>query len=392
MLKLYQTDHLISYGPESLSHMISLPFFINLSLFLNLAALSLWDLKKGILPDILLILLAFLAFISFEIPHIESAVILGILGYGLYKLYPLLKKQEGLGLGDVKMMAVCGLWLTPTDIPLFLILGGGIGLLIAIFWRFIYKNLTFPLGPALAIALGICIFSNTNQAFGELTMSPTFSGPSIVPAQGTKPNSLVVIIHGYGADGENLLPLGKAWASLLPNTVFVSPHGPVICEVNPFGKQWFSLKEWTPSQNLEEFQTQILEEIQAITPTFQKYLDDLLKQYDIPSEKLALVGFSQGAALALHMGLHRPECAGIVAYSGGYISDPQHANTAHPPVLLIHGTEDQVLLSSQSEMAEKKLKAMGIPVTLCLLPYLDHEIDERGLKLGATFLREKLYQ
>lgn len=372
--------------------MATLSFVINLSLFLNLVALSLWDFKKGILPDILLIFLAFLSFIYFSIPHIKSAFILGILGYGLYKIYPLLKKQESLGLGDVKMLAASGLWLAPIDIPLFLILSGSIGLVIALFWHFLYKSPNFPLGPAIAIALGICTFGNISQAFGDPIVNSTFSGPSIVPSHGKKPDSLVVIIHGYGADGENLLPLGKVWSSLLPNTVFVAPHGPVICEVNPYGKQWFSLKDWAPAQNLEKFQTQILKEIQSITPTFQKYLDDLLKQYDIPPEKLALVGFSQGATLALHIGLHRPECAGIVAYSGGYIPDPHHVNTAHPSVLLIHGIADQVLLSSQSEMAEKQLKTMGIPVTLSLLPYLDHAIDERGLELGGAFLKEKFYQ
>ncbi len=281
------------------------------------------------------------------------------------------------------MLAVVGLWLSPSQIPLFLTLGGGIGVLIALFWRLTKKGLRFPLGPALALALGICIVGGDGLSKGENNMTTNFSGPHLSPTSKGKPDSLVVLIHGYGSDGEDLISLGKSWASILPNTLFVAPHGPIACEMNPSGNQWFGLKDWDPAR--------ILKEIQALTPSFNRYLDGLLKTYELPPEKLALVGFSQGAMLALHVALHRPRCAGVVAYSGAFLEDPLELKVARPPILLIHGTEDQVLPSSFSQMAEERLKALSVPVTLSFLPGLEHEIDGRGLGMGGAFLKDHLY-
>lgn len=132
-------------------------FLSNSLLFLILIGLSIKDFKDGVIPDILLVLLAILGLLRFGVAHTTSVLMLGVLAYGLYKLYPLLKRQEGLGLGDVKMMAVSGLWLEPFQIPLFLIISGTIGVGIALLWRISKEKSRFPLGPALALALGICI-------------------------------------------------------------------------------------------------------------------------------------------------------------------------------------------------------------------------------------------
>ncbi len=120
--------------------------------------ISLKDIRERIIPDVGLLILALLGLLHCGLSHSLSVVILGGISYGLYKLYPLLKGQEGLGFGDVKMMACCGVWLPPSDIPLFFIIGGSGGLLFAIVWRLLYKRARFPLGPALALALGFCIF------------------------------------------------------------------------------------------------------------------------------------------------------------------------------------------------------------------------------------------
>ena len=214
-------------------------------------------------------------------------------------------------------------------------------------------------------------------------MTQTFSGPQLDPAAGGKPTSLVVLFHGYGADGDNLLSLGKTWGSLLPNTLFIAPHGPALCEGNPSGKQWFSLRDFD--------HTRMLKEVKAITPALNRYLDELLKLYELPPQKLALVGFSQGAMLALHLALNRPQCGAVVAYSGTFLDDPLDLKVSRPPILLIHGTEDDVLPASFSQEAEARLKILGVPVTLSLLPHLGHSIDERGLKMGGIFLKDHLY-
>src|SRR3990167_5759329 len=320
-------------------------------LFILLVMISLQDLRKGIIPDVLVLGLMILGLFQIEPENIFSTALLGGGSYALYKLYPIIRKKEGLGFGDVKLMVASGFWLLPSQIPLFLILAGLGGVLIALLWKVLKKGERFPLGPALAFALGISIVTGPMFVKGEIKMTPTFSGPTFGPASGKKPDSIVVLIHGYGSDGEDLIALGKSWASLLPNTLFVAPHGPVACQMNPSGNQWFGLKDWEPLR--------ILKEIQVLTPAFNRYLDGLLKSHNLPSDKLALVGFSQGAMLALHVALHRPQSAGIVAYSGAFLNDPMELKIARPPVLLIHGTEDQVLPASASQAAEEALKALG---------------------------------
>lgn len=367
------------------------PFLTNSLLFLTLMMISIKDLKEGIIPDILLAIMAMLGLLRFGGSHSMSMVILGILSYGLYKFYPLLKDQEWLGFGDVKMMMVSGLWLDISQIPLFLIVGGGIGIGMALLWRALKKVHRFPLGPALALALGICIVGQNGLSIGEKKMTTSFTTNSLPPASGLKPDSIVVLIHGYGANGKDLLSLGSAWASLLPNTLFVAPDGFEKSEVNPLGNQWFSLGDWNPAQRLTKMQiAQMVGDLQALTPSFNQYLDELLKAHGLPPEKLALVGFSQGAMVALHIGLHRPLCAGVVAYSGAFLEDPTETKLARPPVLLIHGMDDQLLSPTFSKLAEGHLQHLRVPVTLSLLPGLGHGIDERGLELGGAFLKKHL--
>ncbi len=224
-------------------------------------------------------------------------------------------------------------------------------------------------------------------------MTISFSGPSLSPASGNKPESIVVFLHGYGANGHDLLSLGTAWAALLPNTLFIAPHGPSTSMLYPSGNQWFSLEDWNPEEPFTNHQkARILSEIQALTPSFNRYLDDLLKVNDLPPEKLALVGFSQGTMFALHVALHRPLCGGVVGYSGAFFDDSTEPKTACPPILLLHGQEDHLVPPSFSQEAEARLKALGIPVNLCLLPGLNHGINEKGLKMGGVFLKDHLYK
>ncbi len=360
--------------------MMLTPHFVLGCVFcITLVALSISDFWKGILPDPLLIALGALGVWRFGGNYILSSFLLGALGYGLYKIYPFLRTKEGLGFGDVKMMAVCGLWLPLSDIPLFLIVAGGVGVGIALAWRFIYKTRTFPLGPALALALGVCVGGFTD---GDSTMTPSLVTHTLPPQAGGKPDSIVVFLHGYGSNGEDLLSLGHVWGALLPHTVFVAPDGIKPHPEVPGGHQWFGLQDWDVHR--------LVKDMHAITPELNRYLDGLLKQYDLAPDRLALVGFSQGAMLSMHIALHRPKCAGVVAYSGALLEDPKVLKVAAPPVLLIHGTADEVLEAHLSQLAHESLTRQGVPSTLLLLPNLAHSIDERGLERGGEFLREKL--
>lgn len=368
-------------------------FLSNSLLFLILLMISIKDLKEGIIPDVLLVMMALLGLGQWGLTNSISVVILGLMSYGLYKIYPLLKNQEWLGFGDVKMMVVSGLWLDMCQIPLFLMMGGVIGIATALVWRGLNKGQRFPFGPAIALALGICIVSDNVLSIGENKMIIPFVDYSIPPASGQKPDSIVVLIHGYGSNGQDLLSLGHSWTHQLPNTLFVAPDGPAASEVNPYGNQWFGLHDWDPSQKLTDEQIKrMVKDIQVLRPSFNHYLDDLLKTHGLPPEKLALVGFSQGAMVALHLGLHRPQCAGVIAYSGAFLDDPQETKIAHPPVLLVHGLEDELLPPFFSQIAEEHLKQLHVPVTLSLLPGLSHGIDKQALELGAIFLKTQFTQ
>ena len=357
-------------------------FIIFTALILLLILISYKDLQEGIIPDLCVGGIALLGLLQHGIKNLISVLILGILSYGLYKLYPLWRGKEGIGFGDVKVMAAFGLWIAPLQLPLFLSLAGTFGLGLGLVWRIFKWGPEFPFAPALALALGICIVGGSENSKGDILMTQSFLGPSLPPASGKKPTSIIVLIHGYGANGDDLLSLGKAWSDLLPDTLFVAPHGPTVCEMNPAGNQWFDLKDWDPAR--------IIKEVQSITPAFNQYLDGLLEDHNLPYDKLAFVGFSQGAMLAMHIGLHRPQCAGVVAYSGGFLEDPQELMIAHPPVLLIHGDQDDVIGHSFSEQAEARLKTLGVPVNLSVIAGLGHNIDQRGLAEGGPFLKEQL--
>lgn len=210
----------------------------------------------------------------------------------------------------------------------------------------------------------------------------TISGLTLPPASGKKPDSIVVLFHGYGDFGENFLFLGALLGQLLPDTLFVAPNGPIECKSIPSGKQWLS----SPKNN----KTQLLKEIKNLTPPLNQYLDNLLRKYDIPPEKMAFLGFSQGARIALHIGLRRPTCAGIVAMSGSYLDDPSAMNLSQPPILIIHGTTDQKAPVSLARESYKQLDALKMPVTLILLPGVDHDVDPQGLEIAGEFLKDCL--
>ena len=129
------------------------PLLTTSLLFLTLLFISIKDFREGIIPDILLVIMAILGLLQHGITNAITVAILGGLAYSLYKIYPLIKKTEWLGFGDVKMMAISGLWLDMSQIPLYLMVGGGIGIVTGLIW----KGQRFPFAPALALSLGICI-------------------------------------------------------------------------------------------------------------------------------------------------------------------------------------------------------------------------------------------
>lgn len=210
-------------------------------------------------------------------------------------------------------------------------------------------------------------------------------GPRLPPHNGAPAKKLVVFLHGYGADGNDLIDLGRMFAPLLPDTAFASPHAPDPCDQAPMGRQWFPLA-------LGDMHA-YWRGVEHAAPKLQAFLDAELARLKLGDRDLALVGFSQGTMMALHVGLRRKApIAGIVGYSG-LLAGPEHLAGPHvhkTPILLVHGDADPLIPVVALHAAVQSLGAAGFLTEWHVSPGLAHGIDQDGLRLGADFLRRVL--
>lgn len=207
-------------------------------------------------------------------------------------------------------------------------------------------------------------------------------GPGFAPLSGGKAAYLVVLLHGVGANGNDLLYLAHAWRKILPAAEFIAPNAPFPSDHGPLSRQWFSLQDRAPEK--------LLAGLREAAELLDQFFDELLASRQLGDARLALAGFSQGAATALHAGLRRQtQIAGIVAFSGalpggeGMRSDIR----SKPPVLLVHGEADDVVSFQSMANAQAVLEAAGVSVTVAPRPGLGHAIDDAGIALGGDFLR-----
>jgi phospholipase/carboxylesterase len=212
-------------------------------------------------------------------------------------------------------------------------------------------------------------------------------GPRLPPATGGAPHQLVVFLHGYGADGNDLIGLGREWARLLPHAAFVSPHAPEPCGAVPMGRQWFNLTFRDA--------TEMVRGVKHAAPALNAFLDAELKRHNLPARALGLVGFSQGTMMALGVGLARnPPPAAIVGYSGALATVealPKDPGTA-PAILLVHGDMDEVIPVDAMFIAREQLAQAGIAVEWHVAQGIGHGIDAEGLRLGGAFLKQAFAQ
>ncbi|HLY56449.1 MAG TPA: dienelactone hydrolase family protein [Stellaceae bacterium] len=207
-------------------------------------------------------------------------------------------------------------------------------------------------------------------------------GPRCAAASG-KTTSLVVFVHGFGANGPDLFSLAEPLSGVLRESAFAAPNAPEACELGGGGFQWFGLIG--PGGGME------VREAGAdhAAPALARFLESELARYGLDSSRLALVGFSQGTMMSLHVGLRlSPAPAAIVGFSGMLVAAERLAAEPHgaPPVLLVHGTADPMLPFAAMADAEAGLRAAGIPVETLARPGLGHSIDEAGLTAAARFL------
>ena len=201
-----------------------------------------------------------------------------------------------------------------------------------------------------------------------------------------KAESVVVFLHGYGADGADLLGLADPLAPHLPRTAFYAPNAPERCVNNPMGYQWFPIP-WMDGSSEEQAKASAAQSFQDINA----FLDKVLVDEGIPADRLALVGFSQGTMMALSVAPQRvPEIAGVVGFSGRLI-DPEQAVDAktRPPILLIHGDEDPVVPFDSMGIAGEALQNAGFTVYGHVMKGTGHGISPDGLSVALAFLKER---
>ena len=212
---------------------------------------------------------------------------------------------------------------------------------------------------------------------------PQLNGPSLAPKSGDAPRQLVILLHGIGADGNDLIGLAPFYQVMLPDALFVAPNAPLRFDMASFGYQWFSIENMQAHTRLNG--------VRQAAPALDAFIDSELTRLRLSEDRLVLIGFSQGAMMALHVGLRRDKAlAGIISHSGMLVGESLLAGElrSRPPVLLTHGAFDEVLPVQALPVAEGTLRAAGVPVEAHVMPGLGHGIDEATIRLDLRFLSE----
>ena len=200
--------------------------------------------------------------------------------------------------------------------------------------------------------------------------------------------SVVVFLHGYGADGADLLGLSEPLAPHLPKTAFYAPDAPEPCRNNPMGHQWFPIP-WLDGSSEVDARISMGQSVGALND----FLDTVLAAEGLSPDRMVLVGFSQGTMMALHVAPRRKAAvAGVVGFSGRLLSpDTLEAEArVKPPVLLIHGDQDEVVPFDDMAVAGQALQGAGFTVYGHVMQGTGHGISPDGLSVALAFLKDRL--
>jgi phospholipase/carboxylesterase len=209
-------------------------------------------------------------------------------------------------------------------------------------------------------------------------------GPRLGPV-GTAANALVILLHGYGSNGDDLISLAPMVQSILPDAAFVAPNAPTRCPGMPCGYQWWPIQSFS----VEERKAGAV----AATPALDAFITDELSRHGLSEDRLLLVGFSQGTMMALHVGVRRQRrLAGIIGFSGMLIAADLLARETRtrPPILLIHGDADPVVPFRSLHEAKRILETHGFTVEEHVSPRLGHNVDPSGIAAALAFARKVL--
>lgn len=217
-----------------------------------------------------------------------------------------------------------------------------------------------------------------------MTALQKLSGPSRPPADGAPAQQLVILLHGLGSDGRDLIALAPHWARILPSAAFISPNAPFNCDMAPMGYQWFSMVDRSPEA--------LASGVRKAATILDNFVEEQMAEHKLTPDKVALVGFSQGTIMSLQVSLRRPApLAAVVGYSGALLDTDSLGDeiASKPPILLIHGDADEVLPVDALFKATETLAQHEVACQWHVCPGLPHSIDEAGLRLGGQFLADQ---
>lgn len=202
-----------------------------------------------------------------------------------------------------------------------------------------------------------------------------------------KATSVVVLLHGYGADGADLLGLADPLSPHLPGTAFYAPDAPEPCANNPMGRQWFPVP-WLDGSTQDQARESMVRSVDDLNA----FLDEVLAREGLGADRMVLVGFSQGTMMALHVAPRRAaQVAGVVGFSGRLlVPELLHEATVKPPILLVHGDQDQMVPFADMGLAGDALLGAGFTVYSHVMKNTGHGISPDGLGAALSFVREVL--
>ena len=208
---------------------------------------------------------------------------------------------------------------------------------------------------------------------------------SISPFSKNKPQQVIVLCHGYGGDGKDISTLAINWQRFLPEAIFLCPNAPEICAVNPQGYQWFDL-----SSDKEEL---ILEKSLIAEEKLNTFIDQILNDFQLEPNNLALVGFSQGCMVSIQIALKKKkQISCLIGYSGKVINQKHLSDNIHskPKIFLMHGANDTLVPPTHLLEAKEYLVKHGLKIKTKLFKDCEHRIPVEGISLGLGFLKKNL--
>ena len=208
---------------------------------------------------------------------------------------------------------------------------------------------------------------------------------TVLPFSKNKPQRAIVLCHGYGGDGKDISALAINWQRFLPDTIFLCPNAPEVCDVNPQGYQWFDLE----SEN-EEI---ILKKSLVAEEKLSTFLDQVFENFQLKPTSLALVGFSQGCMISIQVGLKKKgkiNC--ILGYSGKVINQKHLSDNINskPKIFLMHGANDTIVSPTHLLESKEYLTNCGLKIKTKMFKNCEHRIPIEGSSLGLAFLKKNL--